>query len=254
MPRPDLFFLAGQSVPRCTHRVDKYFKAYQTLQLMEAGEVSLTIGKRAYALNGRWCWSGYAGPKIGFHPARPGGTWVHRYVAFRGPLVKRWTDDGLFPVMPSAVVAGDFATRFDALLRLIQEPGRPAAARAALALEGILLDLSQAPAAAPPTWVETVRRELAKPESPADYERLAERMGLSVRGLRRHFRQQTGVSPHQFAIGRRVQAARDLLLSTDLPVKEIARRLGYADVFYFGRQFKTQTGVSPALFRRSREG
>ncbi|MGC4030741.1 MAG: helix-turn-helix transcriptional regulator [Tepidisphaeraceae bacterium] len=65
---------------------------------------------------------------------------------------------------------------------------------------------------------------------------------------------QTGQSPHQYVIGLRVATAREMLLKTDLPVKEIARRLGYADVFYFGRQFKRQTGVSPALFRKSREG
>lgn len=254
MPRPELFFLAGQSVPRCTHNVDKYFKAYQTLQFMEAGEVTLTVGRRQYALNGRWFWSGFAGPRISFCPTKPGGTWVHRYVAFRGPLVQRWMDDGLFPVMPSAVAAGDFGARFDDLLRMLHEPGRPAAARAALALEGILLDLSQAPAAAPPTWVDVVQKELQRSDTPADYERLANGLGLSVRSLRRHFRQQTGTSPHQYAIGRRITAARELLLSTDLPVKEVARRLGYADVFYFGRQFKRQTGVSPALFRKSREG
>jgi AraC family transcriptional regulator of arabinose operon len=254
MPRPELFFLAGQSIPRCTHQIDKHFTAYQTFQFMEAGEVSLTIGRKTYALNGRWFWSGFPGPRIKFNPATVGQTWVHRYIAFQGPLVKRWIDDGLFPVMPLAVAAGDFAARFDALLHLIQEPGRPAAARAALALEALLLDLSQAPTALPPTWVDKVQRELAKPEAPADYENLAGQVGLSVRSLRRHFRTQTGTSPHQYAIGRRVATARDLLLSTNLPVKEIARRLGYADVFYFGRQFKRQTGVSPALFRKSREG
>ena len=254
MARPDLFFLAGQSVPRCSHQVDKHFSAYQTIQFMEAGDVSLSIGRRDYALNGRWFWSCFAGPRIRFRPARDGKTWVHRYVAFRGPLVKRWIEDGLFPLMPMAVAGGDYAARFDTLLHQIQEPGRPAALRAAHALEGLLLDLSQAPSALPPTWVDKVQRELARPESPADYEMLAGRVGLSVRSLRRHFRSQTGTSPHQYAIGRRVAQARELLLSTDVPVKEIARRLGYADVFYFGRQFKRQTGVSPAMFRKSREG
>ena len=255
MPRPELFFLAGQHLPRCDHRIDKQFTAYQTLQFMEAGDVALSIDARAYALRGRWAWSGYAGPRIAFRPATAGRTWVHRYVAFRGPLTKRWIADGLFPVMPQPVPAGDFAERFDALLALIVDTNRPAAARAAYVLEGLLLDLSQTPAAAsPPTWVDVVRRELKTPDAPTDYEELAGKFGLSVRGLRRHFRAQTGQSPHQYAIGRRIASARDLLLKTDLPVKEIARRLGYADVFYFGRQFKRQTGVSPALFRRSREG
>ncbi|MGC4030740.1 MAG: hypothetical protein QM754_03175 [Tepidisphaeraceae bacterium] len=75
MPRPNLFFLAGQSLPRCDHRIDKYFTAYQTLQFMTAGDVTLSVGKQTYALSGRHAWSGFAGPRVSFRPTNPGQTW-----------------------------------------------------------------------------------------------------------------------------------------------------------------------------------
>jgi AraC-like DNA-binding protein len=52
----------------------------------------------------------------------------------------------------------------------------------------------------------------------------------------------------------RANAARQLLTETDLPVKLIARQLGYQDVFFFTRQFRKFTGVPPALYRKSRQG
>jgi AraC-like DNA-binding protein len=224
---------------------------------MDDGAVSLSVGDQDYALNGRWFWSAYPGPRIRFNAAVGTRFWVHRYVAFRGPLVARWQADGLFPIAPQRPSGDDAAERFDAILAQSRQPGRWAAVRTAHLIEGLLIDLAAARAAtpAPSAWVDSVTRQLAsRSVNPIDYAQLAEKLGMSVRSLRRNFRQRLGVSPHQFLIGQRVTRARALLLSTNLPLKGIARQLGYADVFYFGRQFKRQTGVSPATFRRSREG
>lgn len=257
MPRPEITFITGQYVPRCTHDIDKYFADYQTLQYMEAGSVLVSIDGRAYALNGRSFWSAYPGPRIAFHAHPPTRTWVHRYLAFRGPLVQRWMEDGLFPVPPQPAPGNrSFATRFDEAMRRALSPGRWSGVRAAHAVEGMLIDLAEARHAAPtaPAWVTEATRQLSGASEPVDYDALSQRLGLSVRSLRRNFRKRLGTTPHQYVIAQRVSSARELLLKTDTPLKEIARQLGYADVFYFARQFKRQTGVSPARFRRSREG
>ena len=254
MPRPDLILLTGQTVPRCDHRINKHFTGYSTLQYMDEGAVSLSVGERAYALNGRWFWSAYPGPRVAFSPAAGTRTWAHRYVAFRGPLVSRWQADGLFPIAPQPSAIDDAAERMDRIIAAVRQADRWTILRTAHQIEGLLIDLAatrQAPAA--PAWADTVARQIG-PDAPVDYDALADRLGVSVRTLRRNFQQHMGVSPHQFAIAQRVAAAREQLLSTDLPLKEIARRLGYSDVFYFARQFKKQTGVSPSTFRRSREG
>src|SRR5687768_11911568 len=98
MARPEIVFLAAQHVPHCAHQIDKRFADYQTIQYMQAGDVALAVDQQRYALNGRWFWSCYPGPRIAFHAADRGKTWVHRYVSFRGPLVTRWMEDGLFPI------------------------------------------------------------------------------------------------------------------------------------------------------------
>ncbi len=259
MPRPDITFITGQFVPHCCHDIDKHFTDYQTIQYMDQGEVSLRVDQRAYALKGRWFWSAYPGPQIAFRAAEKGGSWVHRYIAFRGAMVSRWMEDGLFPVPPQAAPGGrSAAARFDEVIRLsrLQEPW--SAVKAANALEAILIGLAEARATttAPAGWVTAVTDELAitADDVPIDYEAMSQRFGMSLRSLRRNFRGRLGTSPHQYRIARRVQQAREMLLKTDTPIKEIARSLGYGDVFYFGRQFKRQTGVSPAAFRRSREG
>lgn len=47
-----------------------------------------------------------------------------------------------------------------------------------------------------------------------------------------------------------VEAKRELYMTTK-PVKAIAYFLGYSDEFYFSRVFKTNTGVSPHLYRET---
>ena len=43
--------------------------------------------------------------------------------------------------------------------------------------------------------------------------------------------------------------ASELLVTTDMPVSEIAQSVGYADPFYFSRQFRSVRGCSPTRFR-----
>ena len=53
-------------------------------------------------------------------------------------------------------------------------------------------------------------------------------------------------------VRRRMEAARKLLLTTNLQVQEIARRVGYSDQHYFSYCFKKYTGTSPGALRRQR--
>ena len=81
---------------------------------------------------------------------------------------------------------------------------------------------------------------------------LAEMAGqthMSVSTFCRVFRKMTGHAPARYLILRRLQQARMLLESTDLPIGEIAEALGYADVGFFSRQFKQIVGRSPSRHR-----
>ena len=259
MNKTDITCIYGTFIPACSHNISKHFKGYYTLQYMDAGGVELAVNKQRYVLNGRWFWSAWPGPLIGFHPAAGTRTWVHRYLAFQGRGVERWKRQGLFPVLPQRAPAGvDFAARFDDLLDVAARRDPWAIRRAPHMLEGILLELAEAreKPQLPQDWLATVIRELQQwvHKDMHDYTGLARRLNISISTLRRQFKRATGVSPHDYLLGLRVAAARHLLAETTLPVKEIAHKRGYKDVFYFSRQFRILTGVPPATYRRSAQG
>ena len=266
----ELTFLYGESVPRCTHRIDKHFQGYFTLQYVSAGGVELTVGDQRHALSGRWFWSAYPGPRIAFHAAPSAKHWRHRYIAFRGPRVQRWMKAGLFPVAPQPAPRDlDFGERFDRLLDLATRRSGAGGAggagelfaslRATHILEEFLIELAEDRTAARsrPAWLKSAITKLdlaARGEAVADPEAIADDLGMAEVTFRRKFRAATGAPPHEYMIQSRVAEARRLLGETDLPIKSIARRLGYGDVYFFSRQFKKFAGVPPALFRRSRQG
>lgn len=49
----------------------------------------------------------------------------------------------------------------------------------------------------------------------------------------------------------RIEAARDLIVTTDLPLKAIAARAGFADEFHLAHVFRRHLDVPPSYFRRS---
>lgn len=78
---------------------------------------------------------------------------------------------------------------------------------------------------------------------------LAREAGLSAAHFSRVFRRFTGQSPKEFLLRARLARGQHLLRETAMTVTEIAERLGYSDVFFFSRQFKQKTGLSPLAYR-----
>jgi AraC-like DNA-binding protein len=258
MPKPGLIFLYGEFVPRCTHHIDKQYVGYQTLQYMAGGGVELSIGPKRWLLEGQWFWSAYPGPRIHFKAAAGYSAWVHRYIAFQGPLVRTWEKEGIFPIAPRQAPSGiDFGHRFDELLRYSQRSDSAGQRRAIHLLEGLLLELAdtrEQPIQAVP-WMDQALRILTdRPWTDViDYGPLAEQLGISQSTLRRKFQQAVGTSPHAYVLQCRTAEARRLLGETDLSIKQIADRLGYSDVYFFTRQFKQLSGVPPGTYRKSRQ-
>ncbi|MDT5349628.1 MAG: hypothetical protein QOH91_2915, partial [Mycobacterium sp.] len=62
-------------------------------------------------------------------------------------------------------------------------------------------------------------------------------------------RRRTGRTVQEWIIERRMAEARGLPAETDLPVAEVARRVGVADPGYFSRLFSRTHGTSPRKWR-----
>jgi len=73
---------------------------------------------------------------------------------------------------------------------------------------------------------------------------------LSSFHLLRLFKRAFGESPHQYLIRRRLERARDLLATTDLPIWEVCQRVGYESLSSFSRLVLTRYGSSPRELRR----
>ncbi len=63
------------------------------------------------------------------------------------------------------------------------------------------------------------------------------------------FKETTGDSPHQYVIRLRVEHAKSLLRATELPVTEIAQRVGYANAGHFSSAFHRCVGFTPTQYR-----
>ncbi|MFF3418783.1 GlxA family transcriptional regulator [Streptomyces sp. NPDC002698] len=80
---------------------------------------------------------------------------------------------------------------------------------------------------------------------------LARRAVMSRRSFARRFTAATGTTPHAWLRGLRLSSAEELLETTDLPVEEIARRVGYGSAAVLREQFVRRRGVPPRSYRRS---
>ena len=79
--------------------------------------------------------------------------------------------------------------------------------------------------------------------------RLAALAGLSPSHFARSFRQATGESPHRYLIGLRIERARSLLETTDLPIIEVGLRCRFDGPSHFATAFRKVTGHSPRAWR-----
>ena len=124
--------------------------------------------------------------------------------------------------------------------------------RAINGLEGLLLQLAEArqEAGSENEWLAAVLARLEAQNSP-NLARLGVELGLSDTALRRRFKAATGQTLQDWVVGRKISAAQALLSDSELPLRAIAARLGYANEYFFSRQFKKGVGVAPGAFRRS---
>ena len=72
---------------------------------------------------------------------------------------------------------------------------------------------------------------------------------LSPAHFSRVFKAQTGYSPYEYMLLRRIDEAKHLLTSTGLSVKEVAYQVGYNSEENFIHSFQKKVGVSPGVFR-----
>jgi transcriptional regulator GlxA family with amidase domain len=74
--------------------------------------------------------------------------------------------------------------------------------------------------------------------------------GLPERTFKRRFRKAAGMTPIEYVHAIRLEAAKQLLETTDDTLDKLAERVGYEDATFFSRLFRRSVGLTPAQYRR----
>jgi AraC-like DNA-binding protein len=196
-----------------------------------------------------------------WHRYRPDATtgWHESWVGFSGETIQRIFREGFFSNKNAVVRIREeklMLRSFDELFQSARE-NVPALQQVMAGRTSVLLSLVCSSGQPLSTitqgtsqMVERVRSMMTAEETrDKPLESFAKDLKISYSTFRRTFREHTGMSPHQYRLHLKISAARELLRSTSLTVKEISYRCGFEDEQYFCRLFKRQTGSTPGQFR-----
>ncbi|MET9296190.1 helix-turn-helix domain-containing protein [Streptomyces sp. NPDC003077] len=151
------------------------------------------------------------------------------------------------------------AAGLDLCLHIIsRDHGAAVAAGAARALvvpqrrDGGMAQVLHHPGAEQPdplhTTLDWLQRNLHRPLT---LTAIARRAGMSVRHLHRRFKARTGATPLQWLLWARIERARQLLETTDLPVENIAGICGFGSAVSLRTHFRQRLDTSPTAYRKA---
>ena len=99
--------------------------------------------------------------------------------------------------------------------------------------------------------VITILKEKLDGASTINLDEISYKLGFSKSHIKSQFKKQTGFSVIQYYIDLKIDRAKKLLSQQKFTVSEIADALGFSSVYYFSRQFKLHTDMSPTEYVNS---
>ena len=81
---------------------------------------------------------------------------------------------------------------------------------------------------------------------------VAEAVNFSSVYFHKMFTSSLGITPHQYILNKRLEAAKTYLLTTSYSMNEIAETCGFSSVSYFASTFKKSIGITPSEFRQKK--
>ena len=94
--------------------------------------------------------------------------------------------------------------------------------------------------------MDYIYEHLHEPLTAAD---VAEHVGLSRSYYSTLFKNETGVSISGYIQGKRIEAAKNMLCYSDIPLAEISAILAFSSQSHFNRIFRSRTGFTPRVYR-----
>ena len=151
----------------------------------------------------------------------------------------------------------------DCLRRLLDEhrrglPGMQTAARGIFLeflvwLHRDLLHAPQPPTVARPMLSPEIKRGIEYADKNLgmsfSIDQMADAACLSASQFRRLFHEQTGQSPHDYLVRRRVECSKQMLKESKKSITDIALDMGFASSAHFASVFRRFVGITPLQFR-----
>lgn len=192
----------------------------------------------------------FPGVEHHYGPYEPG--WSECFVDFAGTAVEAYAELGLIdpsrPVTPlSSAEPARLVVR--KIMGAVRNGGPHSDLGAAAGVHELLVTLLHSRVEHDTSGdrvLAALTRDAVEPWSVPEH---ARRLGLAPVELREAVRRGAGTSPKDFILTIRLNLAKDLLATTDLPVAAVARRTGYDDPAYFTRLFTRRVGIAPSTFR-----
>lgn len=186
----------------------------------------------------------------------PDGQWLEFFISVGADFYETEKKLGVLTDTPvkKGVFEGIDVEHFQKLVRKLKATGRNELPTMALVLQQEILKLF---------GYGTVVRESDKSgelfqnacdilaqnlEREISMEELAGELHVGYETFRKEFKKVYGISPRKYRIVRRMEQA-GLLLDSGIPIKEIARMVGYEDVYSFSKQFTKTYGTAPGKYR-----
>lgn len=92
-----------------------------------------------------------------------------------------------------------------------------------------------------------IEKHISEPFSVSE---IAEHVSLNPQYMMRIFKKITGLSFLEYVTNRRIELAKEMLLSTSWSIEKISEKLGYCSYTYFSKVFKKNIGKSPGEYRK----
>lgn len=190
----------------------------------------------------------------------PGQRWEFFYLTLEGPVIERIWRRVIARLGPVITMAEDEVPLQTAAAFALEifgdnfcDPWRNSETAYALAMR-LLRWAMRAPYAGRPAEyakamekaVDCARRRFADPIGVEDLARAA---GMSRFHFSRLFKAHVGISPGEFILQERLQAAADLLQTTAERIADVASRSGFSNPTHFGKLFRRRFGLTPQAFR-----
>jgi AraC-like DNA-binding protein len=198
-----------------------------------------------------------------WHRYRPGKNtgWIENYVGFTGHIAHQILGRPWFMTAGPVVNAGlreEFIDTYEKIFHYILEekPGyQQVIAGMIMKLLGFLVSMEKLKDFTD-IRVEKIIQESRfwireNVEAELDFQAFAEKNSISYSYFRKMFKKYTGVPPVKYHLDLKVLRAKEMLLHSDLSIKEISFELGFHSAYYFSRVFKAKHGSAPSEIRKT---